>query len=118
MKPLSPTLILCYVVLAVLGVGAVWDLTLSVFWGVPSFCDHMRHWNTDSNDLLASCMAATIAYLLLVWAWGPRLRQTELGYENSRDSRILFCACAFAALFMHLFLLQELHLLGIQGAYR
>jgi hypothetical protein len=115
MKKLTVTLILSYVVLAVLGVGAVWDMGFSMLWGWPSFCEHLRWWNTASNDLLASCMAGTIGFLFCRWAWGPQTRwATEFGFEWGRDSRILFCCFAFAALFCHLFLLYWLHLAHIE----
>jgi len=116
MKRLPITLILCYVVLIVLGIGAAWDCTLSLFLGLPTWCSYLRQWNTVSNDLLASCMASTIGFLLFRWAWGPKW-YNPMGpvITADRDSRILFCAFAFLALFMHLFLIYWLHLAHIEA---
>jgi len=93
-------LLVAWTALAVLGIGAIWDLSLSLFESVPTWCQFLRRWNTGSNDLLASMMFASIGYLFC---------------RAKGDSRLLFVAWAFTGLFMHLFLLNLMHDVGIQS---
>jgi hypothetical protein len=96
------TLLVSYAALAVLAVGAAWDLSLSLFDHVPTFCTFLRRWNTGSNDLLAMVMLFSCAYLWVV-------------YRHDYDNRVLFVACYLSALWWHLFGLFMLHLVHIQG---
>jgi len=93
-------IIVALVASSVLGIGAIWDLSLSLFWGVPSWCSFLRRWNTSSNDLLAMVMFWSCVYLFVA--------------PYVADKQMFFLGCYLSALFCHLFLLQILHGWGIE----
>ena len=105
------TIIVAWTALAVLAIGAAWDLTLPCIGMTQdySFCSHLRHWNTLSNDLLASMMFALDGYLFCAWYF-----YTGRDFKT-RDERILFLGWAYAGLNAHLWLLSILHYWGVQS---
>lgn len=48
---------------AMLAIGSLWDVTLTPFLGIPTFCTMLRRWNRPSNALLAFTVLGLAVYL-------------------------------------------------------
>lgn len=108
------TVAVCFAVLTFMGLGAAFDIGIALLhlpW--QTWCQDTRDLNTRSNDLLAASMMMADLYVWLQWLTSGEHLNYPMRYQ--RDSRLLFIACAFLGLLLHLWGLKLLHWGGVEA---